>query len=81
MLITPQFRVFFMVFGVLWVGGWGYAIYRYPEVFARLNARFGFRSFSGPRFISFTRKAGVFYMALAALSAILTAVSYAFGYK
>ena len=30
----------FTLFAVSWVGGWGYGMYRYPERFANINARF-----------------------------------------
>ena len=70
-MFSPHFQILFEVFGFLWVGGGGFLFYRYPDFFARMNTRVGFKRFSGPRFISFTRKAGIFYMALAVVSAIL----------
>jgi len=70
----PHFRVLFEAFACFWVGGWGFLAYRYPELFVRINARFGAKRLSGSRFISFTRKAGIFYVAIAVASAIMMLV-------
>lgn len=72
---SRHFRVLFEVFACFCVGGWGFLAYRYPEFFARMNVRFGAKWASGPRFISFTRKAGVFYMAMAVASAVVIVVA------
>jgi hypothetical protein len=50
-------------FGVLWVGGWGFVLYRYPAFIVRI----GFRSVTPGR-IRFIRLLGVVEMSLAALS-------------
>jgi hypothetical protein len=73
-MVSPRTQLLFKVFAVLWVGGWGFIVYRHPEFFAKLNARFGAKWASGPRFISFTRKAGIVYMAMAVLSAVVMLV-------
>ena len=73
-MFTPRFRMMFEIFACLWVGGWGFLAYRYPEFFARVNARYGVKWLAGPRFISFTRKAGIVYMAMAVVSAVLMLV-------
>lgn len=81
MLQSAQFRPLFIAFAVIWVGGWGFVMYRYPEFFAKINARFGLKAFASPKHISFTRKLGIIEMVLAALSVINVLVSYCFGLK
>lgn len=71
----PHFRMLFEVFACFWVGGWGFFAYRYPEFFARMNARFGAKRLSGPRFITFTRRAGIFYMVMAIVSVVAVLVA------
>jgi hypothetical protein len=66
---------------VLWVGGWGFLMYRYPEVFARVNVRFGLKSAANPKFINFTRWMGITAMVLAALSLVSMVVTSALGWK
>jgi hypothetical protein len=77
--VTPQFRIIFSLFAVVWVGGWGFLFFRYPEFFARVNVRFGFKSAMNPKFIKFTRWMGIVEMILAALSLIGTVVMAAHG--
>jgi hypothetical protein len=71
--------ILFNIVGVLWVGGWGFMMFRYPKFFADLNARFGFKMFSSPKHIAFTRKLGIVEMILAGLSVVGFAVSLIFG--
>jgi hypothetical protein len=71
----------FAIFGVCWVGGWGYVMFRYPEFFARINARFGLKAFGSPKFIKFTRWMGIVEMTLAGLSAINVALMTLSGFK
>jgi hypothetical protein len=78
--VTPQSRIIFIIVGVLWVGGWGFFAYRYPEAIARMNARFGFKSATSPKFIRFTRWMGIVEMILAVLSLVSTVAMYAFGW-
>jgi hypothetical protein len=79
--VTPQSRIIFIIVGVLWVGGWGFLMYRYPEAFARVNVRFGIKSATNPKFIRFTRWVGMVAMILAALSVISEVVASALGWK
>jgi hypothetical protein len=73
--------IVFTIVGVCWVGGWGYLMFRYPEFFAKINARFGFRMFASPKFIAFTRWMGIVEMTLAGLSVISALVMSALGLK
>jgi hypothetical protein len=79
--VTPQSRVISTLIGVVWVGGGGFLFFRYPEFFARVNVRFGFKSAMNPKFIKFTRWMGIVEMILAALSLIGTVVMAALGWK
>ncbi len=72
-------RIIFDIFAVFWVGGWGYLTFRYPEVFAKINARFGFRIFASPKFIVFTKWMGIVEMILAGLSVVSMLVMAALG--
>ena len=74
-------RIIFTIVGVFWVGGWGYLMFRYPEFFAKINARFGFSMFASPKSIAFTRKIGILEMILAGLSVISAIVMSALGLK
>jgi hypothetical protein len=75
------FQIVFTAAGVLWVGGWGYLMFRYPEYFAKLNARWGLRVFSTPKGITFIRRMGMVAMTLAGLSVISEIVMLVFGFK
>jgi hypothetical protein len=66
---------------VLWVGGWGFLMYRYPEAFAGVNVRFGFNYATNPKFIRITKWMGIIAMMLAALSLISTVVIAILGLK
>ena len=78
--MSPQkFKVLFTIFAVVWVGGWGWLAYRYPEFFAKVNARFGFKQFTGPRYITFIRRMGLVEMTLAGLTALGTIIEIALG--
>jgi hypothetical protein len=79
--VVPQFKILFMILGVVWVGGGGYLMFRYPEFFARINARFGFTFFATPKFIKFTRWVGIIEMILAGLSLVNAVVMSLFGVK
>ena len=63
-------HIIFTVAAVLWVGGWGLLMFRYPEFFAKINARFGLRMFAEPKHIAFIRWLGVVEMILAGLSGL-----------
>jgi hypothetical protein len=71
----------FAVVSVIWAGGWGYLMFRYPEMFAKINARFGFKMFATPKFIKFIRWMGITEMVLAAISAISSAVMFTLGWN
>jgi hypothetical protein len=58
------------IVGVLWVGGWGFLMFRYPKTFADWNARFRFWKFTSPKYISFIRKFGIAAMVIAGISAV-----------
>jgi hypothetical protein len=74
-------RNIFMIFAVAWVGGWGFVMFRYPELFAKINARFGLKIGTSPRFIAFTRRMGIVEMALAVLSVISTVIMHVVGVR
>jgi hypothetical protein len=57
----------------------GFVMFRYAKFFADLNARFGFKVFSSPKYIAFTRKLGIVEMILAGLSVVGFVVSRIFG--
>jgi hypothetical protein len=76
---SKSIYIFFNIFGVFWVGGWGFIMFRYPKFFADLNARFGFKMFSSPKYIAFTRKLGIVEIILAGLSVVGFVVSLIFG--
>jgi hypothetical protein len=73
--------VIFYIVGFFWVGGWGFLMFRYPKLFADFNARFGFKRFSSPKYIAFTRKLGIVEMILAGVSVVSLVVSLIFGFK
>jgi hypothetical protein len=52
-------------------------MFRYPEFFAKINARLGFRIFASPKFVTFTRPLRIIEMILAGISAISTIVMFA----
>ena len=56
-------------------------MFRYPEFFAKLNARFGYHTFATPKYASFIRKLGLAEMVLAALSIILMSMRAALGLR
>jgi hypothetical protein len=56
-------------------------MFRYPERFAKINARFGFSMFTSPKFIAFTRWMGIVEMALAGISVISELIMIAFDLK
>lgn len=70
MLHRPHFEDILTVLGAIWIGGYGFVMFRYPELLASLNARFGMKSMTGPRYISLIRKMGIFEMILAALGVV-----------
>lgn len=69
----------FTIFGTIWVGGGGWLMYRYPEFFAKLNGLFGFKLFTGPKYIKFTKRLGVLEMTLAALGVLCFIITTVFG--
>jgi hypothetical protein len=74
-------HIVFTICAVVWVGGWGFLMFLYPEFFATINARFGFRKFTSPRGIAFIRWVGIVEMALAGISVVSELVGLAFGLK
>jgi hypothetical protein len=70
--------IIFNIVGVFWVGGGDSLMFRYPKFFADFNARFGFKMFSSPKYIAFTRKLGIVEMILAGVSAVSLIVSLIF---
>jgi len=52
---------------------------RYPTFFADVNARFGFKMFSSPKYVAFTRKLGIVEIIIAGVSAVGFIVSLIFG--
>jgi hypothetical protein len=70
-----------MIFAVAWVGGWGFLMFRYPDFFAKINARFGLKIGTSPKFIAFTRRMGIVEMILAALSVVSTLIMHTLGVK
>jgi len=58
------------IFAVIWVGGVGFLMYRYPEFFAKMSILFLPKVELSPGFISFTKKLGVVEMILAGIAAI-----------
>lgn len=79
--LPPHFQALFSLFCVIWVGGGGFLVFRYPEFFAKINARFGMKWASSPRFIALTKIMGIVEMSLAGLSAVLFLVGLAFGWS
>jgi len=77
---NPHFQAIFTAIAAAWVGGWGFVMFRYPELFAGLNSRFMMKWLSGPKFISFTKKLGVVEMVLASLSVVFYLIEAAFGF-
>lgn len=73
-----KFKLWFTAVGAIWVGGWGWLMYRYPEFFAKVNARFGFKQFTGPKYIEFLRRMGLLEMTLAGLGVLSFIVTTAF---
>jgi hypothetical protein len=71
--------ILFNIVGFFWVGGWGFLMFRYPKFFADLNARFGLKMFSSPKYIAFTRGLGIVEMILAGVGAVGFVVSLIFG--
>jgi hypothetical protein len=74
---SKSIYLIFNIVGFFWVGGWGFLMFRYPRFFADLNARFGLKMFSSPKYIAFTRKLGIVEMILA----VSLIVSLIFGLK
>jgi hypothetical protein len=68
--MSPQNRIIFTVLGGLWVGGWGFAFYRYPEFFASINQRLGRKMFATPRYIALLKGIGIVEMVLAGIGII-----------
>jgi hypothetical protein len=56
-------------------------MFRCPKFFADLNVRFGFKMFSSPKYIAFTRGLGIVEMILAGVSVVSLVVSLIFGLK
>lgn len=67
---TQQLQVMFTLVTVAWVGGWGFIFFRYPDFFARFNARFGLHRFAAPQFTNLIKRMGIVGMILAALSLV-----------
>jgi len=76
---SPHLQAIFTAAAAIWVGGWGFIMLRYPEFFARINARFGMQWLSGSRYISLTRKIGIVCMVMTALSVVVFLIEAALG--
>jgi hypothetical protein len=62
-----------LMFAVMFVGDpvmgiWGFLMFRYPETWAKINARFSHKRFDSPKQLASTRRLGIFLMTLAAFS-------------
>jgi len=79
MMHGPHFRAIFTAAAAIWVGGWGFIIFHYPEFFARINDRFGMQWLSGSKYLSPTRKMGTICMVITALSVFVFLVEAALG--
>jgi hypothetical protein len=79
--VTSQTRIIFVITALLLVGGWGFLMFRYPELFAKINVRIGLSRFATPRFIKITKWIGMLEMILAGLAAINGIVLSFFGLK
>jgi hypothetical protein len=77
--VTSQFRIILSLIGVVWVGGGGFLFFRYPEFFARVNVRFGFKSAMNPKFVRLIRQMGIVEMILAAVSLLSTVATAVLG--
>jgi len=75
----PHLQASFTAAAAIWVGGWGFIMFRDPEFFARINARFGMQWLSGSRYISLTRKIGIVCMVMTALSVVVFLIEAALG--
>jgi hypothetical protein len=71
--------IIFNIVAFFGVGGWGFLMFRYPRFFANFNARFGFKMFSSPRYITFLRRFGIVEMIVAGVSGVSFLVSLIFG--
>ncbi|MGF7182341.1 hypothetical protein [Tunturiibacter psychrotolerans] len=80
MMQSPHLEAIFTAVGVIWVGGWGFLMFRRPEFFARINVRFGMKWLSGPKYISLTKKIGIAEMVLAILCGMGFLIRAAFGW-
>jgi hypothetical protein len=79
MTISPHLQAIFTAAVAIWVGGWGFVMLRYPEFFARINARFGVKTLAGSKYISLTKGFGIVGMVLAALSVVVFLIEAALG--
>jgi len=79
MTISPHLQAIFTAAAAIWVGGWGFVMLRYPDLFARINARIGMQWLAGSKYISLTRGFGIVGMVLAALSVVVFLIEAASG--
>jgi hypothetical protein len=61
-LIYPHLDSLFTAITVAWIGGFGFVIFRYPELLARFSVRLGMRWISDPKYRSLTRTIGIVEM-------------------
>jgi hypothetical protein len=76
---SRHFQAIFTAFAAIWVGGWGFIMFRYPQFFARINARFGMHRMSGAKYVSLTRTFGIVCLVMTALSVIVFLIEVASG--
>jgi hypothetical protein len=74
-----KYDLAFQIFGVLWVGGGGWLMYRHPAWCAKVNSRIGLKRGTTARFQSLIKVVGIVELALAALGAISVVYMAAFG--
>ena len=75
-----QISIWITLAGGLWVGGWGWLMYRYPERIAVLNKRFGWSFLAGPNHLTVVKRMGLVEMALAALGVVNEVLALTFGW-
>ena len=68
--MSPPNPTILTIFGIFWVGGWGFALYRYPEFFAAINRRLGRKMFATPGYIAVLRVIGIAELILAGIGVI-----------
>lgn len=68
--MNPPNRIMLTICGALWVGGWGFAFYRYPKFLAERNRRFGRSMFATPKYMALLKGIGIVEMILAGVGVL-----------